>query len=1553
MASSLAAVFVGSDTLLLQCLDSWRERGHAVACVLTDADKVRRYCAENGLRCLPVDAQTPAALGDVAFDYLFAITWLKLLPPELLALPRQLAINFHDGPLPRYAGLNATCWALLNGEPEHAVTWHVIEDKADTGDVLVQQAFPVAADETAFTLNARCFAFGTQSFGELCEQLANGTVQRQPQDLSRRTYFGRNQRPHALAVVDFAQPVAVVSRLIRAFDHGGYQNPIAVAKVRARGGVFAPGGLEVVATEAADRKAPGTVVSASGAFVQVACADGDVKLMAPRCLRGLPLDDGALRKLGVVAGEALPAATPAERDAWTDLGAVAAPGEAAWVAALGSCVPLAVPDGQPHDGEVDAAELAVDVAAGDAIRAAAVCAAFLLRSAGAVDGHGVSVGIGYADAGSVQAIGAATDLAVVCPPAQLGCTDAEAVGDALAGIRKALAQTSARGPLLRELVLRRSDVLSPAVTVQPPVRITVGIDCAVAPNSLTFAVADDGSVQLKFDARTLPRDKATAMAARLAVFARAAAADPTVALTQVPVLEEAELQRLLRDWNDTQTDAIAEPCVHRQFGAQVHKSPEHAALKCGDRSMTYRELASGVERLAGWLRGRGVQTGDRVGICTGRSFGMVTAALAVMRCGAAYVPLDPTYPRDRLAFMAEDAELSALIVDADSAGAAPPVSCPRIDLDADRDEIATADLLLDDETAGDHLAYMIYTSGSTGRPKGVMVRHRNAANFFVGMDHVLGADRDDHEPGVWLAVTSLSFDISVLELLWTLCRGFTVVLHVGEEKPGKAAVPAKPTRPINFSMFYFASDEGEFAEDKYRLLIEGAKFADEHGFEAVWTPERHFHAFGGLYPNPAVVSGAIAAITKNVGIRAGSCVATLHHPIRIAEDWSLVDNLSNGRVGIAFAAGWHGRDFVLRPENFADRKGAMMRTIEQVHALWRGEELEFPGHDGKPQAIRTLPRPVQKKLPTWVTVAGNPETFRLAGQSGSYVLTHLLGQSVQDLEQKLEVYRQAWRQAGHEGEGRVTLMLHTFVGEDEAKVREIVREPMKEYLRSSLDLVKQAAWSFPAFKNKVDKPGEMDALLQGGLTPADFEALLDFSFERYYQTSGLFGTPDSCVAIVDRLRAIKVDEIACLVDFGVPTDQVMKSLPLLQELKRRCDLASTNEPVAEASPDAPAKTIPELIREHGVTHFQCTPSMAGMLLLDPEAKQAFGSLRQMLVGGEALPGATARQLKETVPVLHDVYGPTETTVWSTTQVVGDEDPVPIGKPLRNQQVYVLDNHLQPVPTGSVGELWIGGDGVTAGYFRRPELTEERFRPDPFGTGGEGGRIYGTGDLVRFRDDGVLEYLGRKDLQVKVRGYRIELGEIEAALSQHGGIREVAVVARTDGGDARLVAYYVARSDAPSHDQLRDHLRHSLPEFMVPSHFVAMPDLPRTPNLKIDRKALPAPEAAAQSTPRQAIVSAADETEDAILAIWKQALGTEDVGVEDNFFDSGGHSILAVKVHREIAQRLGVDLQVTDLFRFTTVRSLAKHLQAGKSQPTAAQQAMERAKNRRRNLLRRQ
>lgn len=346
---------------------------------------------------------------------------------------------------------------------------------------------------------------------------------------------------------------------------------------------------------------------------------------------------------------------------------------------------------------------------------------------------------------------------------------------------------------------------------------------------------------------------------------------------------------------------------------------------------------------------------------------------------------------------------------------------------------------------------------------------------------------------------------------------------------------------IEFSLFYFASDDDEAAKDKYRLLIEGAKFADRHRFSAVWTPERHFHAFGGLYPNPSVTGAAIATITERIQIRAGSIVLPLHNPIRVAEEWSVVDNLSQGRVGLSFASGWHADDFVFAPENFAGRRQVMARHIDTVRRLWRGEAVPFIGGAGNEVQVKILPRPVQRELPVWVTAFGTVETFQMAGEIGANMLTHLLGQSVELVAEKIAIYRKAWRDHGHRGKGHVSLMLHTFVGEDSDRVREIVRIPFCNYLKSSLDLLIGLAKGAGL---EVDPKH---------ITDENADALVTHAFNRYYETCGLFGTPDTCLQMIDKLKAAGIDEIACLIDFGVDIDSVMESLVYLNMVKEACD----------------------------------------------------------------------------------------------------------------------------------------------------------------------------------------------------------------------------------------------------------------------------------------------------------------------------------------------------------------------------------------------------------------
>lgn len=350
---------------------------------------------------------------------------------------------------------------------------------------------------------------------------------------------------------------------------------------------------------------------------------------------------------------------------------------------------------------------------------------------------------------------------------------------------------------------------------------------------------------------------------------------------------------------------------------------------------------------------------------------------------------------------------------------------------------------------------------------------------------------------------------------------------------------------MDFSLFYFANYDGEDRHpDKYRLILQSARWADANGFARLWTPERHFHRFGGLSPNPSVIAAAVAAITTRIQICSGSVVLPLHDPIRVAEEWAVVDNLSNGRVGLGVACGWVPNDFVIsdRQKDFADRHQVFEAGTALLRSLWRGEPHEVVNPQGQRVTIRTLPRPIQPELPLWITAAGNPATFRQAGTMGANLLTHLLGQTVGGMAEKIAGYREAWRAAGHAGRGTVTLMLHTFIGPTDEEVHRLVREPMKRYLGSSLTLAAAHLASVPFLQH----PERIDA---GALTPALTDEVLEASFEKYFHMASLLGSLEKGLDMVDQLAAADVDEVACLIDFGVAEDLVMQALEHLNVLR--------------------------------------------------------------------------------------------------------------------------------------------------------------------------------------------------------------------------------------------------------------------------------------------------------------------------------------------------------------------------------------------------------------------
>ncbi len=616
-------------------------------------------------------------------------------------------------------------------------------------------------------------------------------------------------------------------------------------------------------------------------------------------------------------------------------------------------------------------------------------------------------------------------------------------------------------------------------------------------------------------------------------------ANDSQAIDQLQILPAAERHKLLVEWNATQV-AYPEPmCVHVLVESQAARDPLAIAVRQGHQQLSYGELNRRANQLARALRERGIARGSLVGLCVGRSSSMLVAQLAVLKAGAAYVPLDPAYPAERLSMMAVDGQLALLVTQSTHAHALQWPRANSLWLDADANGIESHDdagLVPDaalDAGPGD-LAYVIYTSGSTGRPKGVMVPHRAIGNLLASMARKPGLGPNDRI----LALTTLSFDMAVPELLLPLSVGASVLLASTEQ-----------------------------ARDGRALRM----FLEEH-------------------------------------------VATV--------------------------------------------------------------------------------------------VQATPSTWRMLLEAG---------------------------------------------------------------------------WVVP--------PG---------------------------------------------LRA--------------------------------------------------------------------------------------------WIGAEGLPLDLAQQLLAQVDELWNLYGPTETTVWSTIwQVARPEAGICIGRPIANTRVYVLNEAGQLCPIGVAGEILIGGDGVALGYLNRADLTAERFVLDPF-SAVAGARTYRTGDRGRWRHDGQLEHLGRRDEQVKIRGRRIELGEIEANLSSHPCVAQAVAIAREDRpGDTRIVAYFVSRGTMPAAADLREHLRAILPSYMVPQHFVPLAAIPLSTNGKVDRKALPAPDASAFAS--KEYEAPVGEVEVTLAQIWSEVLGLQRIGRRDNFFDLGGHSLLAVRVASRVHQRLGVDVELGELFNKPELSAFALAVQS--------------------------
>ncbi|MFF4269216.1 MupA/Atu3671 family FMN-dependent luciferase-like monooxygenase [Streptomyces sp. NPDC001536] len=427
---------------------------------------------------------------------------------------------------------------------------------------------------------------------------------------------------------------------------------------------------------------------------------------------------------------------------------------------------------------------------------------------------------------------------------------------------------------------------------------------------------------------------------------------------------------------------------------------------------------------------------------------------------------------------------------------------------------------------------------------------------------------------------------------------------------GRTRPQPRPKQP-DFGVYFFGDYPDADSTSAYDRLVETARFADERGFSSLWLPERHFHSFGGLFPNPAVLAASLARETSRIRLNAGSVVLPLHDPVRVAEEWSVVDNLSGGRVGLGCATGWHAQDFALHPDRFERRKEIAFAHLDDVTTLWRGGAVRRTSGEGEPVDVTIHPRPVQELPPMFLATSGRRASYEEAGRRGLGIVTNLMGQTVAELAENIRHFRKSREQHGLDPDtGRVTVLLHTYLGPDHATARAEALEPMSRYLRSSLQM-RSAASAAGAGPEDV-----------ASATDDDLDYLFRRAYDRYCDERALIGTPDTCVPLVESLREAGVDEIAALVDFGMPEGRMRAGLEHLDALRRRMAGAVPEGVLpGEGSVGAvlpggsaemaalPAAGTVETVRRGPATDAQRRLWLAARLIGDPAAYNEIQSVR--------------------------------------------------------------------------------------------------------------------------------------------------------------------------------------------------------------------------------------------------------------------------------------------------------------------------------------------------------
>jgi amino acid adenylation domain-containing protein/thioester reductase-like protein len=1540
--TTFSVILIGRGNLLTQCAGILNSRAHRIKAIFSPDDSVRSWAHKSGVEHYQTGEATSLA-PQLEFDLLLSIGNYTVIPDAVVNRAKRMGINYHYGPLPEYSGLHVPSWAIFERATDHAIAWHRIGGPVDGGNILKQVRVPIDASDTALSLLLKCDAAALGSFAGLISEFEEGRVTETPQDLGKRRYFSRLSQFPLEGVIDWTADAEQIGAMVRAADYGPFNNPLVWPKVRINGQFFAVRQASIGAARSTSK--PGTIIAADGpAALHVATGKGSIFLETLSSLEGEALSVREIADANDLRPDVqLTSPIESVRPQITEAALAASKTTPYWSERLRNYEPYRLPYTVPEFSAGEDASPVIErlgtlpesVRNDDSFLeylVGALCT-FLARASGVGEVHlAIAAPRDVIPADYRELFCAWVPLAAHVEPRATLDQNLKTIAAELRSVR-------AHGVFRRDLIGRDPDLsarfqrgeLCADVMISWDARAAGHRSIAQRPALEIVLHPATGVIEFHFDPKKISRKNTARLASQLAEWCAETPSRGAQPLQSVPAVSRQEHAVLIDGFNNTQDGAILGRCLPRLFEDTARKHGEKVALVCGSLELSYAQLNADANRLARLLRRRGVRCGQFVGVCLDRSLDLVVALLAVLKAGAAYIPVDLNFPKDRIRRMIEVAEPRLLITPAGFLHPSLQTWSDRcLGLDAIR--LKAADCIagnLKAAPAGEDLAYVIFTSGSTGKPKGVEVTHRALGNFLLSMRSRPGCTASDR----LLALTTISFDIAVLELFLPLICGATVIIAQANENVDGDALLALMKRhqvtmlqatPTTWQLLLQSGWQGQPSLSKIlcggeamprsladRLLSCGETVWNMYGptETTVWSSTCQISAGGDIAIGTPIANTQLYVLDDDllpvpVGFPGelcigGSGVARSYHkdpeqtklkfvpnPFHPGTLYRTGDIACFKEPGVLVVLGRKDQQIKLR--GFRVELGDIERAISSHPAIsqavvtGRGDRLVAYCLRSAAAPADTVPGPADDTVCVeWAGVwdhayegNANDPSFNISGWHNSYDGQMFSQEEMRDW-QSCTVNRVLSYSPKHVLEiGCGTGLVLFAVAPHCSSYRAV------DASKQAVDIIRRNLADLPQVTCEHCPAHKLAELAVGGVDTIIINSVVQYFPGESYLTSILEWA--SQVLVEGRIFIGDVRDLSLLNVFHADIIQY-KSEP------GRSDDESRRRAERSRHLERELAIAPEFFAE--------LPSVL------PRIRRVEIALRD------------GNYVNEMTRYRYDVTLHVGEVASCSGNIIEDTD-----LDWREERLDLLElrRRLDRMADKQVRLLNVPNGRLSGVYKRVAPLLDCDV-------------TIASRDWVDLRELGSVAHESGYEAKFQPSRSR-DIWAFDAVLWRPGEKPNLEWLPPDSTARIDLARYANVPANGESQIDLgrllRPWLGDRLPNYLMPDFFVELEEFPLTPNGKIDRKALPEPMPIA-ATPA---ALPEDELQRQILSIWSDVLGHDRIGIDDSFFIIGGNSLRVVRVQARLQELLGRPVPIAKLYECFTIRTLSAHLSGNKKTP---------------------